>query len=99
MPGLKINDEQSIYYQSIEEGENLVLIHGSSTILALWYKIIATQLACHYPVMMNFLRGQGLCTMPAGGYVLPVPDMDNNLDKLPGHMGVDNTRIVERGAT
>lgn len=92
MPRLKIDEDNSIHYQCIGQGENLVLIHGLGANLAFWYMGIARRLARQYRVITYDLRGHGRSSMPASGYTLP--DMANDLEALLDHLGVEQTHVV-----
>jgi len=92
VPRFKIADDNSIHYQCIGEGENLVLIHGLGANLAFWYMGIARLLARQYRVITYDLRGHGRSSMPESGYTLP--DMTNDLEALLDHLDVDHAHIV-----
>ena len=92
MPRFNINTADSIHYQCIGEGENLVLIHGLGANLAFWYMGIARLLARQYRVITYDLRGHGRSTMPVDGYTLP--HMASDLEALLDHLGVDHAHIV-----
>ena len=92
MPRFKIDEKNSIHYQCIGEGENLVLIHGLGANLAFWYMGIARLLARQYRVITYDLRGHGRSSMPASGYTLP--DMANDLEALLDFLGVEHAHIV-----
>ena len=92
MPRLKIDNDNSIHYQCIGQGENLVLIHGLGANLAFWYMGIARLLSRQYRVITYDLRGHGRSSMPATGYTLP--DMANDLEALLDHLGVDHAHVV-----
>ncbi len=92
MPQLKIENETSIHYQCIGEGEALVLIHGLGANLAFWYMGIARMLARHYRVITYDLRGHGRSSMPDSGYTLP--HMAYDLESLLNHLDIDKAHIV-----
>jgi pimeloyl-ACP methyl ester carboxylesterase len=92
VPRFKLDDKNSIHYQCIGEGENLVLIHGLGANLAFWYMGIARALSRQYRVITYDLRGHGRSTMPVSGYTLP--DMANDLEALLDFLGVDHAHIV-----
>lgn len=92
MPRLQINDDVSINYQCMGQGEPLVLIHGLGANLAFWYMGIARLLARHYRVITYDLRGHGRSSMPAAGYALP--DMTDDLGALLDHLNVKSAHIV-----
>ena len=92
MPRLQINNDVAINYQSMGQGETVVLIHGLGANLAFWYMGIARLLARHYRVITYDLRGHGRSAMPATGYTLPC--MADDLDALLDHLDVKKAHIV-----
>ena len=55
----KINGIQ-IHYQTKGSGPDVILLHGVTSSLALWYGGVLTELAKHYRVTAYDLRGHGL---------------------------------------
>ena len=92
MPRLQINNDVSINYQCMGQGETVVLIHGLGANLAFWYMGIARLLARHYHIITYDLRGHGRSAMPATGYTLPY--MADDLAALLDHLNVKNAHIV-----
>lgn len=92
MPFLKIDNETSIHYQCIGQGEDLVLIHGLGANLAFWYMGIARMLARYYRVITYDLRGHGRSSIPESGYTLP--HMANDLEALMDHLNIEKAHVV-----
>lgn len=92
MPFLNIDNQTTIHYQCIGQGEDLVLIHGLGANLAFWYMGIARMLARHYRVITYDLRGHGRSSMPDSGYTLP--HMASDLEALLDHLDIEKAHVV-----
>jgi len=83
MPKITANGLE-IHYQQLGEGPDIVLVHGITASLAMWYMRIGPALADRCRVTMYDLRGHGYSGMPAEGYTTAdmAQDLDGLLDQL-----------------
>ncbi len=91
MPKATINGI-TMHYQVKGEGPDVILIHGLTSSLALWYTKITPALAESYRVTSYDMRGHGYTDMPAEGYT--VDDMSADLLGLMDHLGIERAGIV-----
>lgn len=82
----------SIHFQTLGQGEDLVLLHGLGANLAFWYMSVARLLARDERVVTYDLRGHGLSNMPLRGYTLP--DMAGDIRMLMDHLGIEKAHLV-----
>lgn len=87
----KINGIQ-IHYQTKGSGPDVILLHGVTSSLALWYGGVLTELAKHYRVTAYDLRGHGLSEITPTGYT--TRDMVDDLRALMDHAGIASARMV-----
>lgn len=92
MPSLPIKEDVTLRYETLGEGDPLVLIHGLGANLAFWYFGIATTLASSYRVILYDLRGHGESSTPATGYTLF--DMAADLSQLLQHLQIEKAHFV-----
>jgi pimeloyl-ACP methyl ester carboxylesterase len=92
MPTLPIKEDVTLRYETLGEGDPLVLIHGLGANLAFWYFGIATILASSYRVILYDLRGHGESSTPATGYTLF--DMAADLSQLLQHLQIEKAHFV-----
>jgi len=82
----------ALHYQTVGEGDSVVLIHGLGANLAFWYMNIARLLARRYRVIAYDLRGHGRSSMPPSGYTLPT--MAEDLLQLLDHLQIYQAHLV-----
>jgi pimeloyl-ACP methyl ester carboxylesterase len=80
MPKVLIKSGFHLHYQRVGEGPDLVLIHGLTGNLAIWFLKIVPLLRRHFRVLTYDLRGHGYSDMPPTGYT--TDDMANDLKEL-----------------
>ena len=81
-----------IHYLSKGQGADVVLIHGITSSLALWYAKMFPALAGEFRVTAYDLRGHGLSSMTPTGYTSR--DMAEDLRGLMDHAGIQKARFV-----
>src|SRR5581483_9661391 len=91
MPKLLVNGIR-MHYQSRGSGPELVLIHGITSNLAMWYNGFLTQLAAEFHVTAYDLRGHGLTDITASGYTSL--DLAVDLRALLDTLGIGQAVIV-----
>ena len=67
MPKIQVNDID-IHYIFRGEGKNVMLLHGITSSLAMWFNGLYQQLSEHYRVTAYDLRGHGLSGLTPAGY-------------------------------
>lgn len=91
MPKTLVNGVQ-IHYQTKGAGPDVILIHGVTSSLALWYTKVFPSLASRYRVTAYDLRGHGLSDITPTGYTSD--DMVRDLIGLMDALGIQSARIV-----
>jgi len=81
-----------IHYQQAGSGPDVVLVHGLSGDLSLWYVKFIPELAKSYRATAFDLRGHGLSDRPATGYA--PTDLAADLKALLDYLGVEQTFLV-----
>jgi pimeloyl-ACP methyl ester carboxylesterase len=80
------------HYQTKGSGPDVILLHGVTSSLALWYGGVITALAPHYRVTAYDMRGHGLSEITPTGYT--TSDMAADLLALMDHLGIASARLV-----
>jgi pimeloyl-ACP methyl ester carboxylesterase len=91
MPKLQANGIEFHYVQR-GEGPDIVLIHGVTSSLAMWYNGVLPALTPSYRVTAFDLRGHGLTTLTEHGY--SSADMAKDLIAVLDGLGIDKTVVV-----
>lgn len=91
MPKATVNGI-TMHYQVKGEGPDVILIHGLTSSLALWYTKVAPALADSFRVISYDMRGHGYTDMPERGYT--AADLGADLVALMGHLGIDRAGFV-----
>jgi pimeloyl-ACP methyl ester carboxylesterase len=81
-----------IHYQTKGSGPDVVLLHGVTSSLALWYGGVVTELASQYRVTAFDMRGHGRSEITPTGYT--TRDMAGDLVGLMDHIGIASARLV-----
>jgi len=91
MPKIAANGIE-VHYQQRGEGQDVVLIHGITSSLAMWYNGILPALSPEFRVTAYDLRGHGLSTITPNGYTSfgMAQDLKAVLDAL----GLEKVAIV-----
>jgi len=87
LPDIRIN-----YYDSGNNPDTVVLIHGMGANLAFWYPIISGLTRHDFRVIAYDLRGHGYSSRPTLGYRLS--DMDADLVQLTRHLDLQRFHLV-----
>ena len=82
----------NVHYQIKGEGPDVVLIHGVTSTLAIWYTKVIPALAPDYRVISYDLRGHGYTDLTPSGYTSR--DMTVDLLALMDHLGIEQARLV-----
>ena len=82
----------NVHYQVKGEGPDVVLIHGITSTLALWYTKIMPALIQDYRVTMYDLRGHGYTDLTPSGYTSG--EMAVDLLALMDHLEIKQARLV-----
>ena len=82
----------TVHHQVKGEGPDVVLIHGITSTLAIWYTKVIPALASDYRVAAYDLRGHGHSGMTPTGY--SSADMAGDLLALMDHIGMERARLV-----
>ena len=82
----------TVHHQVKGEGPDVVLIHGITSTMAIWYTKVIPALASDYRVAAYDLRGHGYSGMTPTGY--SSADMAGDLLALMGHVGMERARLV-----
>src|SRR5262245_15609485 len=91
MPKALTNGIQ-IHYQRKGHGPDVVLLHGITANLAMWFTKVFPELAKDYRVTAYDLRGHGRSDMPPSGY--DSFTMAQDLLGLLNALGIENARFV-----
>jgi pimeloyl-ACP methyl ester carboxylesterase len=91
MPKVLANGIQ-LHYQQKGQGSDVVLIHGVTATLAMWYTKVLPELSKDYRVTTYDLRGHGLTDMPESGY--DSFTMAQDLAGLLDHLGIQKAKFV-----
>ena len=91
MPKVNVNGIQ-IHYQTKGSGPDVILIHGVTASLAMWYVKVFPILASKFRVTVYDLRGHGLSTITPTGYTSY--DMVQDLVGLMDSIGIRSARFV-----
>jgi pimeloyl-ACP methyl ester carboxylesterase len=91
MAKIVVNGVQ-IHYQTKGTGPDVILIHGVTSSLAMWYTKVFPALTSQYRVTAYDLRGHGLSEITPNGYTSD--DMVRDLVGLMDHLGIQSARIV-----
>ena len=91
MPKITTNG-LTMHYQQLGEGPDVVLIHGITGSLAMWYMNIGPALAKEYRVTMYDLRGHGYTDAPPTGYT--TADMAEDLHGLLDEIGIAQAHFL-----
>jgi len=86
MPKVRIN-QLDIHYQQHGKGTDVVLIHGITGNLSLWFMKILPVLSKKYRVTVYDLRGHGYSDRPQSGYTSD--DMVEDLKGLMDHLKIE----------
>jgi len=82
----------NVHYQVKGEGPDVVLIHGITSTLALWYTHVMPVLTREFRVTMYDLRGHGYSDLTPTGYTSDA--MGRDLLGLMDHLGIPTARLV-----
>lgn len=82
----------NVHYQTKGEGPDVVLVHGITATLAMWYQGVFPLLAQNYRVTAYDLRGHGLSDLTPSGYTSR--EMADDLLALMDHLGIERARVV-----
>ena len=91
MPKALVNGIQ-IHYQTKGTGPDVILIHGITSSLALWYAKVFPRLASKFRVTAYDLRGHGLSDITPTGYTSY--EMAQDLVGVMGSLGIRSARLV-----
>lgn len=92
MPRLTTTEGSALHYQSMGQGEAVVMIHGLGANLAFWYMGIARPLARQHQVVTYDLKGHGRSSMSVAGYSLS--HMAADLKALLDHLNIERAHLV-----
>ena len=92
MPRTVLNGVALHYQRRLDNGPDLVLLHGLAANLAFWYLKLAPQLRRGFRLTMADLRGHGRSSMPSSGYT--TADMASDLHALIEHLGMRRAHLV-----
>jgi pimeloyl-ACP methyl ester carboxylesterase len=81
-----------IHYQQAGEGRDVVLVHGVTGDLSIWYVGVMPYLAKEFKVTAYDLRGHGYSEGTPSGYTST--DMAADLDGLLGSLGIERAHLV-----
>ncbi len=82
----------NVHYQIKGDGPDVVLIHGLTSSLAVWYTTILPALAQDFRVTTYDMRGHGLSDLTPSGYTSR--ELAEDLLALMDHLGIEKARIV-----
>ena len=82
----------TLHYQTMGQGDDIVLIHGLGSSLGFWSPGILIPLARAFRVTLFDLRGHGRSGMPDSGYT--TADMAQDLASLVGYLGINRAHLV-----
>lgn len=91
MPTISANSLK-MHYKTSGKGENLVLLHGVTSSLAMWYHGILPALEPDFRTTVYDLRGHGLTELTRHGY--NSYDMSEDLKCLLDTLGIEKTLLV-----
>ena len=91
MPKVQIN-QLNIHYQQHGKGPDIVLIHGITGNLSLWFLRILPILSKRYRVTVYDLRGHGYSDRPRTGYTSD--DMVEDLKGLVDHLNIERAFFI-----
>ena len=91
MPKALVNGIE-IHYQTRGEGPDVILMHGITSSLAMWYNEFIPALSKEYRVTAYDLRGHGLSTITRHGY--SSYDMSRDLAALMDYLGIEKASFV-----
>lgn len=82
----------NVHHQAKGEGPDVVLIHGITSTMAVWYTQVMPELCREFRVTMYDLRGHGYTELTQSGYTsLQLAD---DLLHLMDHLGIERARLV-----
>lgn len=81
-----------IHYQQKGSGPDVILLHGITANLAMWYTKVLPELTKNYRVTSYDLRGHGLSEVPQSGY--DSLTMANDLLGVMDGLGIEKARFV-----
>ena len=81
-----------VHHQIKGEGADVVLIHGITSTMAIWYTRVMPALTARYRVTAYDLRGHGYTDVTPSGYTSA--DMAGDLLALLDHLGIERARLV-----
>lgn len=82
----------NVHYQVKGEGPDVILVHGITSSLAIWYMRVTPALVGEFRVTAYDLRGHGYTDMTRDGY--RSDQMAGDLFALMDHLGIERARIV-----
>lgn len=82
----------NVHYQIKGDGPDVVLIHGLTSSLAVWYTTILPTLAKDFRVTTYDLRGHGLSDVTRSGYTSR--ELAEDLLALMDHLGIEKARVI-----
>lgn len=82
----------NVHYQIKGDGPDVILVHGLTSTLAVWYTKIFPSLAQNFRVTTYDLRGHGLSDLTPSGYTSR--EMAGDLLALMDHLGIEKARVV-----
>ncbi len=91
MPKVLVN-QLGIHYQQQGEGPDVILVHGVTGNLSVWFMHILPALAKKYRVTAYDLRGHGYSDRPASGYTSD--DMVGDLKGLVDHLEIERAFFI-----
>ena len=91
MPKILIN-QLNIHYQQLGKGPDVILIHGITGNLSIWFLKILPILARKYRVTVYDLRGHGYSDRPPSGYTSD--DMVADLKGLVDYLSIERAFLV-----
>ncbi|MEW5801876.1 MAG: alpha/beta hydrolase [bacterium] len=82
----------AIHYQQHGSGPDVILVHGITGNLSLWFMRILPALAKKYRVTAYDLRGHGYSDRPSTGYTSD--DMVNDIEGLINHLNIERAFVI-----
>ena len=91
MPIANVNGIK-VHYQQKGEGPDVVLVHGVTSSLAMWYMYVLPGLTDGFRVTIYDLRGHGRSGLTPTGYTSA--DMAEDLHALLDHLGIEKASLI-----
>ncbi len=91
MPTILAND-LTVHYQQAGNGQDIVLVHGVTGDLSIWYARVMPLLAGHYRLTAYDLRGHGYTQVTPTGYT--TRSLADDLRALLDALGIESAHLV-----